>query len=341
MPKSTTIYSGWGWDEVTASAVLATALLRKGYRIYVEFPSPSERRGLLIAKSYAVGISHKDGAVLQDSVSIQYIPEKKVGVVLRYDSGGKSDLIMRFSSVGSLTETMMEYVETLNERVDLPEQVLRDIRAINAGEYDRVSRVGRLMLRALKVNYNSRKFRQFMYSFMMEIIRSKTLKPSEELLKENEKFEKAIKLADEIIKRKEYIQYDKLKVIVISSKFNRDIIKNNYPLLKPVTYDILMKVCKKDGVAILVQETELGHTIRVCLYRRDVSFVKVISAIPKEMSDKLHIVLRGNHIIVKFRDPKGSTLDNVLDVVDVIANAIVTQLRATTQQRSRKDRRRR
>ncbi len=333
MPRSTTIYSGWGWDEVTASAILATALLRKGYRIYVEFPSPSERKGLAITKSYAVGISQKDGVILRDSISIQYIPEKRLGVVLKYDSTGKSDLIMRFSNVGSLSATMLEYVETLNERVNIPEQVLCDIEAINTGEYDKVSKLGRVMLRALKVNYNSKEFRQLMYTFMMEVLRTKTLRPSEELLKENEKYDKAMELAEKILENREYIQYDKLKVIVISSKFNRELIKVNYPLLKPVTYDILMKVCKKDGVAILVQETELGHTIRVCLYRRDVSFVKVISAIPKEMSEKLNIILRGNHIIIKFRNPQESTLNNVLDVVDIIANAIVTQLRTTEQQR--------
>jgi len=333
MPRSTTIYSGWGWDEVTASAILATALLRKGYRIYVEFPSPNERKGLAITKSYAVGISHKDGAILQDSISIQYIPERRLGMVLKYDSTGKSDLIMRFSNVGSLSATMLEYVETLNERVDVPEQVLHDIEAINSGEYDKVSKLGRVVLRALKVNYNSKEFRQLMYTFMMEVLRTKTLKPSEELLKENEKYDKAMELAEKIIENKEYIQYDKLKVIVISSKFNRELIKKNYSLLKPVTYDILMKVCRRDGVAVLVQETELGHTIRVCLYRRDVSFVKVISAIPKEMSEKLNIILRGNHIIIKFRNPQESTLDNVLDVVDVIANAIVPQLKAAEQQR--------
>ncbi len=324
---STTIYSGWGWDETVATAVLATALLRKGYKVYIEFPAPTERRGLLITKSYAVGISHKDGAVLNNSIALQYVPDRKLGIVLRYDPAGKGEVMMRFSNMKSLTATTMEYVQTLNETVAVPEQLLRDIEYINSGEFDKLSKVGKVMFKALKVNYSSKDFRQVMYTFAMEVIRSKTIKPTPDLLAEAEKYEQAMKLGEEVLKNKEYIQYDKLKVLVISTKFSRKLIKENFNLLKPIAYDLLLKVCREDGVAILVQETELGHTIRVCLRRKDISFVNVISAIPKELSEKLNISLRGNHIIIKYRDPSESILDNVLDLTDKIALAIVTSLK--------------
>ncbi len=323
---STTIYSGWGWDEVVSTAVLATALLRKGYRVYIEFPQPSERKSLLITRSYAVGITHKDGAVLNNSTAIDYLPDRKLGIVIRYDGEGKGDVLMRFSNVASLTESTIEYVQTLNEDIKIPEQLLRDLELMNKGNGEKLSKIGKTLLKALKMNYSSKDFRKVMYSFALEVINSKSLKLPEELMKEAEKYDEAIKLAERIIEEKEFIPYGKLKVLVISSKFTREFIQRNYPLLKPIAYDLLTKVCKSDGVAVLVQETELGHIIRVCLRTTEISFVNVISSIPKELSDELLITLRGNHIIIKFKEPAKSSLDSALGIVDRIATSVSTAL---------------
>ena len=324
---STTIYSGWGWDECVATAVLATALLRKGYKVYIEFPSPSERRGLFITKSYAVGFSHREGSILNDAIAIQYLPDKRLGVILKYDSTGKGEVIMRFSNVSSLTMTLMEYVQTLNENVTVPEQLLRDIENINSGDLDKLSKVGKLMVQALKINYSSKEFRQVMYSFAMEAIRTRTVRATEDLAKEAQKYDEAMEIGNKILEEKQYIPYGDLKVLIISSKCKKPVIKENYSLLRPVAYDLLLKVCREDGVGILVQETELGHTIRICLRRRDVSFVNVIASIPKDLSDLLNVSLRGNHIIIKYRNPAESTLDNVLQLVDTIAHTISEQLK--------------
>ncbi|MCD6323703.1 MAG: hypothetical protein J7L55_01160 [Desulfurococcales archaeon] len=323
---STTIYSGWGWDEVISTAVLATVLLRKGYRVYIEFPQPSEKKGLLISRSYAVGITHKDGAVISDSTAIDYIPEKKLGIVIRYDGEGKGDVVMRFSNVASLTESMLEYVQTLNEEIKLPEQLLKDLELMNRGGGEKLSKVGRTLLKALKMNYSSKDFRKVMYSFALDVIKSRSLRIPEEIAREAEKYDEAVGLAEKIIEEKQFIPYGKLKVIVISSKFSRDFIRNNYGLFKPIAYDILTKVCRNDGVAVLVQETELGHVIRVCLRTTEVSFVKVISSIPEELSERLLITLRGNHIIIKFKDPSESSLDKALELVERIGTTISTAL---------------
>ena len=332
MPVNTTIYSGWGWDETFATAVLATALIRKGYRVYVEFPSPSERKGLVITKAYSIGLTQKDGVILNNSTAIQYVPEKKLGVVLRYDASGNSDVVMSFSNVNSITESTIEYVQTLNEDVKVPNQLIKDIERMSNGNMDKLTKIGKVMLKSLKMNYTSKEFRQIMYSFALKVITTNNLKLTDELLKEAEKYDKAVELSEEVINRREYIPYGKLKVLVISSKFSREFIRQNYQLLKPVAYDLLAKVCKNEGVAILVQETDLGHLIRVCLKDTNVSFVKVISSIPRELSDKLLITLRGSHIIIKFRNPEESTIDNALQLTDLLGTAISSALEKGSKQ---------
>jgi len=332
MPVNTTIYSGWGWDEAFATAVLATALIRKGYRVYVEFPSPFERKGLVITKAYSIGLTQKDGVILNNSTAIQYVPEKKLGVVLRYDALGNSDVVMSFSNVNSITESTIEYVQTLNEDVKVPEQLIKDIERMGNGNIEKLTKIGKVMLKSLKMNYTSKEFRQIMYSFALKVVTTNNLKLTDELLKEAEKYDRAVELAEEIINRREYIPYGKLKVLVISSKFSRDFIRENYQLLKPVAYDLLSKICKNEGVAVLVQETDLGHLIRVCLRDTNVSFVKVISSIPRELSDKLLITLRGNHVIIKFRNLEESTIDNALQLTDLISTAISSALEKGSKQ---------
>ncbi len=331
--NNTTIYSGWGWDEAVATAALAIALLRKGFKVYIEFPSPSERKKLLISRSYAVGISHKDGAIITDSIALTYVPERRLGVVMKYDGNGNGDVMMRFSNVNSLTESVLEYIQTLNEDVEIPEQLLKDITLINSGNFEKLSKTGKAMMKALKMNYMSKDFRKVMYLFALDSIKSKSVKLTEDLVREAEKYDKAMELAQQVIERREYIPYGKLKVLVISSKISRDFIKQNYALLRPIAYDLLVKVCRNDGVAILVQETDLGHVIRVCLRSVDVSFVKVIAAIPKDLSEKLIIDLRGNHLVIKFKKPEESTLDKALELTDIIATAITSSLEGKKSER--------
>jgi len=331
MPVNTTIYSGWGWDETFATAVLSTALIRKGYRVYVEFPSPQERKGLIITNAYSVGLTQRDGVLLNNSVAIHFIPERKLGIVVRYDSSGRSDIVMSFSNVNSITESTVEYVQTLNEDVKIPEQLIKDIERISNGNIDKLTKIGKAMLKSLKMNYSSKEFRQVMYSFALKVLATNDLKLTNDIIKESEKYDMAVKLAEEVINRKEFIPYGRLKVLVISSKFARKFINENYQLLKPVAYDLLAKVCKNEGVAVLVQETDLGHIIRVCLRDTKVSFVKVISSIPRKMSDKLLITLRGSHIIIKFRNPKESSLDSALQLTDIIGTAISSALEKSTQ----------
>ncbi len=321
VPMATTIYSGWNWDEVLGSAVLATALIKKGYRVYLEFPAPNELRELVISKAYAVGIGNRSGAVFRDVTAIEYRNERKLGLVLKYDELGNSSVVMRFANMSSLTETVLEYVTTLNVTIKVPQELLNDVRLLNEAKYDKLSKIGKTLFRAFKMNYNNKEFRNLMYSFAFNAVNYGSLKLPEELIKEANKYFEALKIANRIVKEKRYETINGVKVLVISDKYGDEVVREYFDTIKPVAYDLLLRVCKSDKFALLVLRTEYGHTLRVCLQRTDISFVKLISAIPEDLSDKLLISLRGNHMIIKFKDASESSLDNMLKLCEIIVNA--------------------
>ena len=323
MSTSTTIYSGWTWDEVVGSAVLATALIKKGKRAFIEFPSPQEVKSLIISGAYSIGISHREGAILRNTTAVKFFGDKKLGIIFRYDGSGRSEIIMKFANVRSVTETVLEYVLTLNEKIDVPDQLLNDIVNMNEVRLDKLSRVGKIMYKALKMNYNNKEFRREMYNFALNAIKTRSLKLPETVVREAAKFDEALRIAGRLIKEEHYVKYDTIPLLVVSTKFNDNFIRQNFSLLKPIAYDLLLKLCRSNGLGMLVLETDLGHTLRVCLHKKDLSFVKIISSIPREISEKLLISLRGNHIIIKYKNPSESSLDNVLGLVDKITSSIL------------------
>ena len=323
MSTSTTIYSGWTWDEVVGSAALATALIKKGKRVFIEFPSPQEVKSLIISGAYSIGISHREGAILRNTTAVKFFGDKKLGVIFKYDGSGRSEIIMKFANVRSVTETVLEYVLTLNEKIDVPDQLLNDIVNMNEVRFDKLSRVGKIMYKALKMNYNNKEFRREMYNFALNAIKTRSLKLPETVVREAAKFDEALRIAGRLIKEEHYVKYDTIPLLVVSTKFNDNFIRQNFSLLKPIAYDLLLKLCRSNGLGMLVLETDLGHTLRVCLHKKDLSFVKIISSIPREISEKLLISLRGNHIIIKYKNPSESSLDNVLGLVDKITSSIL------------------
>ena len=323
MSTSTTIYSGWTWDEVVGSAVLATALIKKGKRAFIEFPSPQEVKSLIISGAYSIGISHREGAILRNTTAVKFFGDKKLGIIFRYDGSGRSEIIMKFANVRSVTETVLEYALTLNEKIDVPDQLLNDIVNMNEVRLDKLSRVGKIMYKALKMNYNNKEFRREMYNFALNAIKTRSLKLPETVVREAAKFDEALRIAGRLIKEEHYVKYDTIPLLVVSTKFNDDFVRQNFSMLKPIAYDLLLKLCRSNGLGMLVLETDLGHTLRVCLHKKDLSFVKIISSIPREISEKLLISLRGNHIIIKYKNPSESSLDNVLGLVDKITSSIL------------------
>ncbi len=322
MRTTTTIYSKSGFDESLATATLATALLSKGARVYVEFLSNIISSPTKISNSYVVGFSHSQNLTIVNSTAILYVPSKNLGVVIKYDDKGGSDVLMRFSNINSLTNVVLEYVETLNAKVELPEQLLKDVNLYNQGQIDKMSKVGKTIAKAVKMNYGLIDFAQRLYTYFLEVIKTKSYKLSPDIVKEAEKYDMALKTFEELLKSREYIQYGRMKVFIISRHVGKEAIKNNYTILKPIAYDILVRLCREDGVSMVVLETELGHTLRVCLGKKDISFVNVVSSIRKDLSEKLDISLKGSHILIKFKNPSESSLDKMLEIVDSIATGI-------------------
>lgn len=323
MKTSVTIYSKSGFDESLATATLATALLNKGSRIYVEFLSNTLSSPVVINSSYVVGVPPSNNLTIVNSTAILYIPPKNLGVVVKYDDQGKSEVLMRFSNVNSLTNAVLDYVETLNAKVELPEQLLKDVILYNQGQIDKMSKVGKAIAKAVKMNYGLIDFTQKLYTYLLEVIKTRSYKLNPDIAKEAEKYDVALRTFEELLNAKEYIQYGNIKVFVISRQISKEAIKNNYAILKPIAYDILVRLCREDGISMVVLETELGHTLRICLGRRDVSFVNIVSSIRKDLSEKLDISLKGNHVLIKFKNPSESNLDRMLEVVDDIATGIV------------------
>ncbi|MEM0014054.1 MAG: hypothetical protein QXS42_06470 [Zestosphaera sp.] len=324
--QNTSIYSKVGLDEVLATAILSNTLTSKGVRVYVEFVPQTIKTPLKIVRSYAVGLTPSQFISIYSSTGFHILSEKKLGIVTKYDDSGKGEILMSLSETTTLTQTILEYIQTLNAAVELPEQLLKDVTSYTSGRVNDMSKIGKALAKAVKVNYNSTDFPNVLYTYFLNVIRSRSYKLNPEVEKEATKYDEALKLIDEILNSENVIRYGPLRVAVVSRDFDKQIIKDNYWLLKPLTHDMLSKLCREDGVGMVVLETELGHTLKVCLGVRSVSFVNIISSLPKELSSELSVSLRGSHVMIKFKDPSKSSLDTMLNVVDIIASNIVSLL---------------
>ncbi len=324
--QSTSIYTRAGLDEVLATAILSNVLTTKGARVFIEFVPQPLRNPIKIIKSYAVGLTPSQVVSLTNTIGFHVVPEKKLSVVTKYDESGRGEVLMSLSETSTLTQTVLEYVETLNTVVEIPDQLLKDVVFYVTGRVSEMSKVGKALTKAVKMNYNSTDFSNTLYIYFTNVIRTKLYKLSAEIEREAAKHDEALKLIDELLRSENLIPYGPLRVAVISRSFDKQLIKNNYWLLKPLTYDLLTRLCREDGVGMVVLETELGHTLRICLGIKDISFVNVISSLPRELSSELNVMLKGNHVMIKFKDPSRSSLDAVLNVVDVIASNIAPLL---------------
>lgn len=330
----TTIYPGWGWDEVFAAAVLTKALTSKGYSIFLEFPTPPEIRGLLITGGYAVGFSHRDGAKLLDSYAAYVVPDKRLGFVTYYGKNSGLETVMKAEGVSTTTEVVLMYAGTaLGASVRVPEQVINDIKALKEGRVSDLSKAGKILYRAYKMNYVNRAFRELMYRYAMNIVNTGSVKPTPEIVAEARKYDEAIELAKKLLSEKRYVSFGNAKVVVVSREFD-EFIAQNFDLLRPISYDILMRVCNRDGFAMLIQETELGHILRICLKTTRTSFVDLIDQLSEELSEKLDITLKRHQLLVKFKDTREATLDNMLHVASVMATPLVN-LRVRRKRESR------
>ena len=322
----TSIYAKTGLDEVLATAVLSSALNSRGVKTYIEFVPQVVKNPIKIIKSYVIGITPSPSISIYSSIGLLLIPEKRLGVVTKYDSTGKSEVLMSLSETHTLTQVALEYVQTLNISIDPPEQLIKDIMLLTIGKPAEASKVGKALAKAMRIYYNSPEFLNNLYTYFLQVLRTKSYKLSPEIEEKAMKYDEALKLVDELLKSDSLLNYGPLKVAVISRNFEKPLIKDNYRLLKPLVNEILVKLCKEYEIGMVVLETDLGHTLKICLGSRKISFVNIISSIPKELSSELNVTLKGNHVLIKFKDPSKSSLDTVLGIADSIATGLAPLL---------------
>ncbi len=321
-----TIYTRTGLDDILAAATLSTALASKGVKTYVEFVPQVIKNPVKIVRSYAIGIAASQNVSIYSSIGFQLIPEKGLGVVVKYDDAGKSEILMSLSETYTLTQVVLEYVQTLNVSIDPPEQLIKDIISLTAGKPAEASKIGKALAKAIKIGYSSPDFVNALYAYFLQVLRTKSYKLSPEIAERAAKYDEALKLVDELLKSDNLLSYGPLRVAVISRSFEKPLIRDNYRLLKPLVNDILFRLCKENGVGMAVLETDLGHTLKICLGSRRISFVNIISSLPKELSSELNVTLKGNHVLIAFKDPSKSSLDAILSIADSIATGLAPLL---------------
>lgn len=317
-PRAITVYAGLTWDDIVGAATLAVALGRKGYRVYVDLPTREDLSNLRIVRSYAVGIQPKGGVCLINSTAMVYSKSKRAGYVFRYNENGQGEMLMRLSTVNSVTEVVKEYLLTINSEVELPQQLLDDVVAMNNGGLNKLSKIGRMIYGVHKIKGGDRNTRLLLYNYAYNSILTKNLKPPQELASLYGEYEKALKLVEDLVKEERLVEIGQYKVAVVSSKHSDDFIINNFGYLKLFASDILSSICRQSSPAFLIYE-DLGgvHEIRVCV-RYNISIARVVDAIPRDAVDRVTVTTTPSSITIKFLDPGEATLDNSLHLVSQI-----------------------
>ncbi|MEM1623008.1 MAG: hypothetical protein QW543_02560 [Sulfolobales archaeon] len=314
-PRATTVYAGLTWDDVVGAAALAAALGRKGYRVYVDLPTRTELSSLRILKSYAVGIQPKGGVSIVSSIAMIYSKTRRMGYVFKYDDSGRGEILMKLSTVNSTTEVVKEYLSTINADIEIPQQLIDDIIAMNNGGLNRLSKVGRVLYGVYKLKSNDKNVRLMLYNYAYSSILTKNLKLPQELLLLYREYEKSLKLVDELIKEDRFITIGPYKIALISSKHSDEFIAKNIEYLRPFAPDILAHLCRHSSPAFMIYEEYPNvHEVRACV-KYNVSIVKVVDSIPKELLDKVSISTTPTSVTIEFINPQDASLDRALEVV--------------------------
>lgn len=313
--KTTTIYAGVTWDDIVGAAALAVGLGKKGFKVYIDLPVKEEFNNLRIVKSYAVGIQPRNGVVFSNSTSMIYSKVKKIGYVFRYDESGRGEILMKISTANSVAEVVREYLAMINVNVEIPQQLLDDIIAMNNGGINRLSKIGRIIYGVHKIKNNDKNVRLMLYNYAYSSILTKNLRLPQEILALYSEYEKALKIVEELVKEGRYITIEPYKIAVISSKYSDGFVSSNVEYLRPFVSDILSQLCRQSNPAFVVYEDYNNiHEIRACV-RYSTSIVKVINSIPKDLVEKLNIVTAPTLVTIRFLNPQEATLDSALNLV--------------------------
>lgn len=321
--NSVTVYASRSVDSVFATAVLATALGRKRYRVFIEFPRLEDIRKKSIINSYAIDITHTSGAVLKNTVAITHVPMKRLGLVYKYDVSGKHDVYMKFNNINSTLETSLEYVKTINESIEVPRELLNDIANIKSHNMRGLTRLGKALYYAYRWSIVSDEVLNALYSYAYNVINVKSMKLNEELEKAVRNFEYALTIKDKLIGESKYSLIGNSALVVITDEINDEFIRSNLTYLRCVTDELVTELCRKHKLAHVVYRGMLGYEIKSCVCRDfGMNYPEFIKELPDDIINQVEVVNRGSYMLIRFKDVSNATLDNALRVCNTISSKL-------------------
>lgn len=321
--SSVTIYASRSVDSVFATAVLATALGRRRYRVFIEFPRLEDLKKMNIVNSYTVDIVHTSGAMLKNSIAITHVPVRRLGLVYKYDVSGKHDVYMKFNNINSTLETTLEYVKTLNESIDVPKELLSDIANIKSYNMRGLTRLGRALYYAYRWSIVSDETLNSLYSYAYNVINTRSMRLNEELEKAVKNFEYALSIKDKLIGELRYLLTDNGALVVITDETNDEFIRSNLTYLRSVTDELVIELCRKHKLAYVIYKSMLGYEIKSCICKDfGTSYPELMKELPEDLVNQVEVLSRGGYVLIRFKDVNNATLDNAIRICSTISSKL-------------------
>ncbi|MEM0361355.1 MAG: hypothetical protein QXY36_03575 [Sulfolobales archaeon] len=333
MPSSTTIYTSRSLDAIFGTAALAATLFKKGFKVFVEFPKPSEMSKISITNSYAVDITHLSNVQIRNSVAMTHVPMKRLGLVYRYDGNGRYSTTMKLSNINSTLEVVVEYVKTLNDNVFVPQELLKDLARIKAKDLSKLTRVGRSIYYAYKWGLDRDETLLSLYNYAYTLFTSKNMKITPEIERDAKNYEYALSLINTIIKERSYEVFGDIATIVISSKYNNhELIKNNINYLRVVSSELLGNLCREHKISVLVNEGTSGYDIRLCVNKDlNIDADRIIRSLPNNILDMVDFKTAKTHAYIVFKNSELATLENALKLTQTLVSTSATFINHSQQ----------
>ncbi len=321
MPSST-IYASRNLDAVFAASALAATLCKKGYRIFVEFPRPSDMSKVSIVNSYSVDITHLNTVQIRNSVAITHIPMKRLGYVYKYDNDGRYNVMMKLSNVNSTLEVVLEYVKILNDSIHVNQELLKDIARIKLKEMQKLTRMGRTIYYAYMWGVGRDETLLSLYNYAYTIFTSKNMKLSPEIERDAKNYEYALSLINTVVKENRYDMVGDIATVILSSKYDgNELVRGNINYLKVVANELLSNLCREHRISAIVDEDVSGHSIRLCINRNlSVDASKIIERLPNEILGVIDYKATKNYAYIVFRNSELATLENMLKLLQKLSS---------------------
>lgn len=322
-----TIYADGDWDGVFATAILNYALSLRGSKVFVEFPPPQSRRGLLIKNAYSIEITPYMGAELRNSILLDHHDLRiRGGYVAKFNEDGKRQITLQIVNVRSVLDVALEYVKTLNVYVDLPREIINDVAYIEMGKHSKLTRIGRTMYGAYRWFILNQEFRTEMFNFALKVVKSRNIGFTPMIIEGYKNFEKALELKNKYLSRAPYILANEIPIVIISKSYKDEFVKEHYEYLKVVTNEIAYELEKKHPIVLVIKDENGVHTIYVYTLNPKVNISGLIRKVATYFPGITYSIKR-NIGIINFKNPDESNLDNVIKVANNVVAEFISSNR--------------